>query len=161
MITPPAIIFKVEKPASNLPAITPFEYISGFEGIRFSPYYDSLGNLTVGIGHKLVKGDAIKERYSPDEITQFFKQDLETAVNGAKKIWMNYDKLPHNIQLVLLDLVFNMGIKGVSKFTKMNKAISLLDYQTAAKELRDSLYFKQVGNRAIIHYNELMSFSAK
>ncbi len=153
----PTVVFIMEKPAVVNPSLTPFEYISKFEGIRFEPYRDTLGNLTVGIGHKLVKGDVIKERYSSGEIAQYFKQDLETATNGARKIYPNFDRLPANIQLVLIDMVFNMGITGVSKFTKMNKAINQLDYLTAAKELKDSKYFHQTGNRAITHFNELIS----
>ncbi len=155
----PTVVFIMEKPASVISAITPFDYISGFEGIRFEPYVDSLGNLTVGIGHKLVKGDVIKVSYSPEEIAQLFKFDLQTAITGARKIYPNYDRLPANIQLVLIDMVFNMGINGVSKFTKMNKAINSLDYLTAAKELKNSRYFGQTGNRAKTHFNELMSQS--
>ncbi len=140
------------KPIINLP-----DYIQKFEGIRYVPYVDSLGYLTVGIGHRLVSPNKGKTRYTHEEITQLFNLDLEIAIKSAKKVYITYDKQPDNIKLILIDLAFNLGETKLRKFEKMNRAINSGDYVTAAKELKDSRYYSQTGNRAKFHCQELLT----
>ncbi len=138
------------KPILNLP-----DYIQKFEGIRYVPYIDSLGFLTVGIGHRLLnKG---KPRYTHEEVTNMFNLDLEIAIKSTKKVYVTYDKQPDNIKLILIDLAFNLGETKLRKFVKFNLAINNKDYTLAAHELKDSRYYSQTGNRAKFHYNELLT----
>jgi hypothetical protein len=75
--------------------------------------------------------------------------------NDIDDVFLNLDReLPHwkyepfNIRLVLCDLCFNLGIKGLTKFKKFLVAVEDSDYEEAALELKKSKYFTQVPNRA-------------
>jgi len=46
-------------------------------------------------------------------------------------------------------MAYNLGIAGLNKFRKMWAAIDVADYATAAEEMLDSKWAKQVGVRAI------------
>ena len=45
-------------------------------------------------------------------------------------------------------MMFNLGRPRLSKFKKMHAALSNADWKEAAKEGRDSLWYRQVTNRA-------------
>ena len=59
-----------------------------------------------------------------------------------------FDKLPDEVQQILVNMMFNMGRTRLSKFKKMHAAILEGDWKTAAVEGRDSRWYKQVTNRA-------------
>jgi lysozyme len=52
-------------------------------------------------------------------------------------------------QRALADLVFNMGMSRLHGFVKTLDALQRRDYETAAEELLDSNYAKQVGARSV------------
>ena len=56
--------------------------------------------------------------------------------------------LPDEVQQILVNMMFNMGRTRLSKFKKFNAAIQEGDWKTAAVEGRDSLWYRQVTNRA-------------
>ena len=58
------------------------------------------------------------------------------------------DLLPEQVQRVLVDMRFNIGYKGFRKFKNMIKAVKQQDFHSAAREMRDSLWYHQVGKRA-------------
>lgn len=136
----------------NLP-----DYIQQFEGIRYVPYRDSLGYLTVGIGHRLISPNKGKTSYTYEEITQLFYLDIDSAIKSARKVYPSYDNQPDNIKVILIDLAFNLGETKLRKFVRFNLAINNGDYLLAAKELKDSLYYTQTGNRAKFHCQELLT----
>ena len=45
-------------------------------------------------------------------------------------------------------MMFNMGFGRLQKFKKMHEGLESQDWETAAKEGRDSKWYKQVTNRA-------------
>ena len=49
---------------------------------------------------------------------------------------------------IILEMVFQLGKTGVSKFKKMWEALSGQDYNKAADEMLDSKWAKQTKNRA-------------
>ena len=58
------------------------------------------------------------------------------------------DRLDSVRQLILMDMAFNMGVPRLCKFKKMWAAVECGDYPTAAKEMLDSRWAKQVKGRA-------------
>ena len=120
------------------------EFIAASEGTRNMPYLCSAGVLTVGIGHT---GNVANRFYSDKEIDLLFRKDLAIALSDARYLFPSFDSQPVRVKLVLASLSFNMGQSRLSKFVKFRKAIEERDYQTAAAELRNSLWFRQVGNR--------------
>ena len=51
-------------------------------------------------------------------------------------------------QAVLIDMVFNLGWAGFAKFARLRMALGRRDWDAASNEMRDSAWFKQVGNRS-------------
>lgn len=112
------------------------------EGCVTVPYYDSEGIMTVGIGRNL---QAVP--FSQDEIELMFSNDLRRARAGAKTFECYVDLDPMR-QGVLTEMVFQMGVNGVSKFKKFLIAANNHDWATAAEEMLDSKWAKQTPERA-------------
>ena len=123
------------------------------EGVRTQMYLDSLGKATIGIGH-LIKPHE-RERYaegveiSMDEVEELFEMDLNRAAAGAESLikeCIGHDLPPH-IEEVILEMVFQLGTTGVSKFKKFWKALRVKDWKTAASKMKDSRWHKQTTKR--------------
>lgn len=125
--------------------------IKQHEGVRTSPYKDSLGLWTVGVGHLIGDGKSLPPEYnrqfSMDEVDNLFASDYQHHKEAAKKI-PGYEKLDNSGKAALIDLTFNMGPAWYRKWPNFTKALSEGDTQTAAKSLEDSKWYTQVGNRA-------------
>ncbi len=119
-------------------------FIEASEGKRNLPYRCSAGVLTVGIGHT---GKVENRFYSNAEIDLLFNADLRIALQDAKRLFPSFDTQPLRVKLILASLSFNLGANRLAKFVKFRKAIESNDYKLAANELRNSLWFKQVGKR--------------
>lgn len=130
-------------------------YLIKYEGYKNKPYYCQGGQLTVGIGHFLSRKDNIKIYYTNKEIDKFFEKDINETIKINKKIYNNFNQLPNNIKLILVSLTFNIGGTKIQTFIKFNKAINNHDWKIAAKELRNSLYYHQLPQRANDYINIL------
>ena len=65
------------------------------------------------------------------------------------------DRLDSVRQLILIDMAFNMGVPRLCKFKKMCAAVEGEDSPTAAKEMLDSRWAKQVKGRATMLANAM------
>ena len=118
------------------------EQLIRHEGKRYRPYRDSVGKLTVGVGRNI---DDVP--FSEDEIMLMLDNDIQNAVLDASKFsW--YIGLSKMRQAVIVNMLFNMGIARFSGFRKMLKALEQGNYVLAAKEMLDSKWAQQTGNRA-------------
>ena len=117
------------------------------EGCYNAAYYDSTGNKTIGIGHKVLAGEQLVY-ISDGEIDAIFQKDLKNAINGVERLVPNFDKQPKNIKIVLVSICFNVGHNGFYKFKKFREAIVKKDYKIAADEIENSLWARQVPKRA-------------
>lgn len=114
------------------------------EGRTRSPYRDSEGKLTIGIGHNL------DDRPLSDRVVDMiFEEDVGVALRdlALKMPW--YVSLSERRQLVLADMCFNLGIGKLLLFVKMIAALRRGDWNDAAAEMLDSKWARQVGNRAL------------
>lgn len=123
------------------------------EGVRLRVYADSLGKLTVGVGHLVLPADGLK---AGDTITQercdaLFEADTARAISDCQKYlgFIGFDDLPDLIQEALVNLLFNLGVNRLLGFKKFLQAVRIGDYSRAADELVDSLWHRQVGARAL------------
>jgi lysozyme len=116
----------------------------GFEGLRLFPYRCPAGKLTIGYGRNL------EERgISRPEAEALLENDLLDAYEVASKYsW--FPALSTDRKLVIVDMIFNLGANGFSKFARMHEALELHDYDWAAKEMLDSRWATQVGRRSRI-----------
>ncbi len=60
-----------------------------------------------------------------------------------------YNSQPPEIKDAIVNMCFNMGLTKLLKFTRMINALIAKDYNLAAKEALQSLWAKQVGQRAV------------
>jgi len=120
------------------------------EGYRNKVYLDTLGKRTVGVGHLCVEDfwEDDKE-YSEEMLMNILKDDLKNAIEGAERLLKDCRILDSLAKEIIIEMVFQLGETGVSKFKNMIKALEEgPDYQTAAVEMLDSKWAKQTPNRA-------------
>ena len=125
--------------------------IRDHEGCRDEVYLDSLGKATIAIGHLVQPHE--KERFKPgvkisaDEIEDLFLIDLNRACAGAEQLigelYRGNTRLPQIIEHVIVEMVFQIGKTGVSKFRKFWKALSDGNKKEAAAQMIDSRWHDQ------------------
>ena len=128
------------------------------EGVRYKVYLDTKGLPTFGIGHLITKKDPesheLKKQgirsiaVSRERVEQAFKEDIETCLSDCRKVFHDFDIMLEELQLILANMMFNLGIFKFSEFKKFILSIKASDYRQAAKEMEDSLWYNQVKNRA-------------
>ena len=121
------------------------------EGYRNKVYLDTLGKRTVGVGHLCVEDfwEDDKE-YSEKFLLEILEKDLGQAIIGARELMIEHDCIDINekAEEILIEMVFQLGKTGVSKFRKMWDALAEKNYIGASYEMLDSRWAKQTPNRA-------------
>jgi len=123
------------------------------EGVKYEIYRDHLGYLTFGIGHLITEkdpeyGQPVKTEVSADRVNEVFNADVQKYINETKKVFSDLESKPEAIQLVLVNMCFNLGAPRLSNFKKFIAAINDEQWSEAAVEMMDSRWAKQVGPRA-------------
>ena len=115
------------------------------EGLRLKPYRCTAGKLTIGIGRNLDdRGISQKEAYA------MLERDIQDCEQWLiDEIAEIYNKLDEVRQSVLLNMCFNLGIKGLLGFKNTLDFIGAGDWERAANNMLASKWAKQVGMRAI------------
>ena len=114
------------------------------EDERLKPYKCTAGKTTIGVGRNL---DDVG--ISPEESAFLFENDLrrvETELHRAFPWAKNLDPVRH---AVLMDMLFNLGLARLRGFRKFLAAMERRDWQAAAIEMEDSLWYRQVKTRAV------------
>ena len=124
------------------------------EGVIFEIYKDHLGYKTFGVGHLVKRDDEeyeweIGTPVSQDRVWTAFDLDLDIAVNDCLSLYgEEFESWPAEVQEILVNMVFNLGRTGLSRFVNFKKALQENDWRLAAEHGRDSLWYRQVTNRA-------------
>lgn len=123
------------------------------EGIVNEIYLDHLGYATFGIGHLITDNDPeqglpVGTPVSEERVTEAFQADLDIAIGECKVLFDMWETYPGEVQEILVNMMFNLGRPRLSKFKNFKKAVDAGDWKTAGVEGRDSLWHRQVGNRA-------------
>ena len=123
------------------------------EGCVNAVYLDHLNLPTCGIGHLITEwdeeyGKPVGTEISEERVNALFKEDIKVTLDECKILYENFDDLPEEAQLILANMMFNMGRPRLSKFKKMNKAIADEDWIEASLQMEDSKWYRQVTNRA-------------
>ena len=140
------------------------EKLIAHEGLRLDVYQDTLGINTIGIGRNLddrgISKDELDwmdyptiEHVFSDGITEadamyLAQNDVQIVEEELLRAHPCVEELDAVRQLVLVDMAFNMGVPRLCKFKKMWAAVEAEDFPTAAKEMLDSRWAKQVKGRA-------------
>ena len=123
------------------------------EGVKYEIYNDHLGYPTFGIGHLVRDSDpeagaALGTPISEDRVIEAFESDIETVLSDCETLYPNFDSLPEEAQLIIANMMFNLGYPRLSKFKGMKRGVDSEDWNAAADEMVDSRWYKQVTNRA-------------
>lgn len=112
------------------------------EGVRLHVYVDTVGKSTIGIGRNL-----IDVGISQDEAELMLKNDIVKVRAQCDQLsWFNTMDYPR--QAAIMNMCFNLGYAGLLHFTHMLSALQNRDWETAAAEMMNSAWAKQVGDRA-------------
>ena len=123
------------------------------EGVKYEIYNDHLGYPTFGIGH-LVRdtdpehGQESGTPVSEDRVIEAFNKDVESVLNDCTILYGDFSKLPEEAQLIIANMMFNLGRPRLSKFKGMKAGVDAQDWNKAADEMIDSAWYRQVPNRA-------------
>ena len=123
------------------------------EGCVYEIYLDHLGLPTFGIGH-LVRdtdpeaGAAVGTPVTEDRVIEAFNEDVETVLSDCAILYDDFDELPEEAQLIIANMMFNLGRPRLSKFKGMKAGVDARDWKKAADEMIDSAWYRQVPNRA-------------
>ena len=132
------------------------ESVKKHEGYRNKVYLDTLGKRTVGVGHLCVEdfwedGKEYEEKFLMD----ILQKDLQGSIDGAEDLINNCPSggkanISDGAKIIIIEMVFQLGKTGVSKFRNMWKALQQNppQYSVAASEMLDSRWAKQTPNRA-------------
>ncbi len=113
------------------------------EGVRARPYRDTVGKVTIGVGRNLDdKG------LRPKEIEFLLDNDVEEVLSEIAKTLPWFDGLSEKRQLVVADMVFNLGITRFLDFKRTIASIASGKYTIAADQMLESKWARQVGVRA-------------
>ena len=121
------------------------------EGFRNKVYKDTLGKRTVGYGHLCVEDHWEDNReYTVPELERVLEADLNNAVQGAESLLRDGPVLDDLAQELIVEMIFQLGKSGVSKFHNMWKALKEdpPNYEEASIQMLDSRWAKQTPNRA-------------
>jgi lysozyme len=120
------------------------------EGFSQTVYPDS-GGVSVGLGHLLRQNEMIQYPLGSvvplSQINAWYQQDSTTAIKIAQTLCTSWNDLSSVRKRALADLAYNLGQPRLSKFVKFLDAMNKKNFNEAAKELRNSQWFTQVGKR--------------
>jgi len=121
------------------------------EGCLLDAYKDTMGYWTIGVGHLL--GTSMRmEKITQAEAEALLNSDIDEAIDLVStlvpSIWqVSATEFMEERERALVNMAFNLGnrLRGFKKFLA---AVDRRDWTTAAVEMMDSVWAKQVGARA-------------
>lgn len=119
------------------------DLIKRHEGVRVFPYIDTMGKMTIGVGHNLTDNGV-----SNLIINTMLAEDINIAKSELDKTYPRWRELSDNRKMVVVSMMFNMGLPKYMTFKRFWKALTAGQYDLAADEMIDSKWARQVKGRA-------------
>ena len=118
------------------------------EGFSIKPYKDQLGNLTIGYGHLILSDEKIllKKQIDKKKLEEIFERDFKNAISKFKNTLKSFTSNKKEAEL-LIEMVFQLGIKGCLKFKNLIKNMKKGNKHLVCLDMMDSLWYKQTPNR--------------
>jgi lysozyme len=113
------------------------------EGVRLRPYRDSVGKVTIGVGRNL-DDVGISEK----EADVLLANDIQSATISLEANFPWTMELDQVRKGALLNMAFNMGVRGLAEFRDFLEKMQAQNFRAAAGAMLDSLWARQVGARA-------------
>ena len=141
----------------SIPSDSLIDLIKRHEGLSLTPYKCTSGKRTIGYGHNIDDNPLtgfidfyfIQHNSITAEMAEYLlDRDIISAGKWAAIYTVTWPQLSQNRKNVIVSMIFNLGIDGYLSFKLMRKALENADYKTAAEEMKNSLWYQQVGSRA-------------
>ena len=117
--------------------------IKKHEGYVAIVYKDSLGIDTIGYGF------AIKDLELDEDIGEMIlERKVKNLVVRIDNKYSWYKYMPQDIKDVVIEMCYQLGVGGFSKFKKTISYLQNKQWEDASIEMLDSLWAKQTPNRA-------------
>lgn len=125
--------------------MTPLEkMLIRHEGLKLKPYHDTEGKLTIGVGRNLTDVGIDKS-----EAMDLFRHDIAKIYSSLltkRHEWiLDLDPVRRD---VIINMIFNMGLRKFYTFKKAIVAMKGGNWSKAASEMLDSKWRVQVKDRA-------------
>lgn len=120
-------------------------------GPELFPYRDTVEKLTIGYGRNLDDKGITR-----GEAELMLNNDMADAIADAATLpyWPSLDPVR---QIVISDMVFNLGLTKFRKFSKLNAALQAHDFGLAAVEMKDSKWYRQTERRAKVLHSAMIT----
>tara|TARA_R110001592_G_scaffold43003_1_gene139482 strand:+ start:461 stop:904 length:444 start_codon:yes stop_codon:yes gene_type:complete len=123
------------------------------EGCKYEIYLDHLGYKTFGIGHLCKATDPendleVGSEVSTERVDECFINDIEKVIEDCIILYDDFYTLPDEAQLIVANMMFNLGRPRLTNFIRMRKAVNEGNFAEAKIQMLDSKWAKQVPNRA-------------
>ena len=107
-----------------------------------------MGKPTIGFGHLITKREKFlyQKKYSKKYLNKLFEDDFSSVLNEFNKSY-KVKGLSKNSQEVLLEMIFQLGIKNCLKFKKFNQSLRKKLPHMAALEMLNSRWYAQTPKR--------------
>jgi lysozyme len=114
------------------------------EGYRKFPYVDSVGKITIGVGHNLsAKG------VTDAQVSQWLDDDIADAIAAARELLPeDFDQLSDVRKAVICNMAFQLGGAGLAEFQNTLRNIRDGRWDDAATAMLQSKWAQQVPARA-------------
>ena len=124
------------------------ERIKSNEGFSSKPYKDQLGYLTIGYGHLILPNENIllKKQIHKKVLEEIFEKDFKKALSDFNNTFKSLTLNKKESEL-LIEMIFQLGIKGCLKFKNLIKNIKKGNKHLVCFDMMDSLWYKQTPNR--------------
>ena len=117
---------------------TLFEDIKMEEGYRSSVYLDTLEKPTIGYGF-LIDSLELQE----DICQMILMRNLEKLIKTIKFNFKWFDDMPEKVQDVVINICYQLGVSGFSKFKKTIQFMKNKQWDKASVEMLDSKWARE------------------
>lgn len=115
------------------------------EGLRLTAYQDTLGHWTIGYGHTPSHWGMT---WTHEQALAMLRADCAAAQRDVDRILPWARRFGPVRHAVLVNMAFNMGIGRLRGFHRALDAAYRGDHKACADHMLDSLWARQVGDRA-------------
>lgn len=115
------------------------------EGLKLKPYECPTGYITIGYGRNIQQNGITLA-----EAEMLLDNDIERVIKELEKWPSVFNELSENRKAALIDMSYNLGFNKLFQFRNFLAALQKKDFDLAAKEMLDSKWAAQVGNRATV-----------
>ena len=129
------------------------EELMADEGCVMKIYEDHLGLRTCGVGHLIRPDDPESDMevgapVSEERVMELFDKDMSWTFRDCIRLLPEFNDLPDEVRLIVANMMFNLGAKRLSGFSRLLAAIEREDWNSAADEMVDSKWHRQVPERS-------------